>query len=138
MPLLYCPTTSAEPIHIGAGDSASQGNRFDLLQDVADQIRHRLTSEARPLSGRWLQLEVLVTLVFHLPMKNHRMNIQETLSQLTHIYVGSAMLFNHLSYNVIVWIGTRVSIFLMAVTDVLPGILEVSLGRFLPHKSPGN
>ena len=32
------------------------------------------------------------------------------------------MLFNHLKYKNVVWIGTRVSIFLMAVFDVSPGI----------------
>ena len=46
VPLLYCPVASAEPIHIGAGDSASQGYRFDLLQDVADQGPHMLTRGA--------------------------------------------------------------------------------------------
>ena len=34
---------SAEPTHSGAGDSASQGYRFDLLQDVADLGHHILT-----------------------------------------------------------------------------------------------
>ena len=48
------------------------------------------------------------------------------------------MLFNHLKYNKVVWIGTRVSIFLMVVSGVLPGILEVLLGRLLPRKSPGS
>ena len=65
-------------------------------------------------------------------------NIQKTLFQLSHIYVGGAMLFNHLKYNEVVWIGTRVSIFLMAVFVVLPGILEVLLDLGLPHKIPGN
>ena len=46
VPLLYCPMASAGPIFIGAGDSASQGYRFDLLRDVADQDRHMLTSGA--------------------------------------------------------------------------------------------
>ena len=74
---------SAEPIHIGAGDSASQGYRFDLLQDVADQIRHMRTSGAHvSLSGRWLYLQDLIHTALHLPMKNYRMNIQETLSKL--------------------------------------------------------
>ena len=36
VPLLYCPMASAD----GAGDSASQGSRFDLQQDVADQGHH--------------------------------------------------------------------------------------------------
>ena len=45
------------------------------------------------------------------------------------------MLFNHLKYHKLVWFGTRVSIFLMAVSDVLLGILEVLLGRFLPQIS---
>ena len=44
VPLLYCPVALAEPIHIDAGDSASQGYPFYLLQDVADQGHHMLTS----------------------------------------------------------------------------------------------
>ena len=46
-------------------------------------------------------------------------DILRILFQLFHIYVGGATLFKHLEYNEIVWIGTRVSIFLMAVFDVL-------------------
>ena len=34
------------------------------------------------------------------------------------------MLFNHLKYNKVVQIGTRVSIFLMVVSDVSPGTQE--------------
>ena len=41
-----------------------------------------------------------------------------------HIYVGGTTLFNHLKYNEVVWIGTRVSLFWMVVFDVLPGILD--------------
>ena len=48
------------------------------------------------------------------------------------------MLFNHLKYKEVVWMGTRVSMFLMAVLDVLPGILEVLLDLRLPHIFPGN
>ena len=44
------------------------------------------------------------------------------------------MLFNHLKHNNLVYIGTRVSIFLMVVSDVSPGIQEGLLGRFLRHK----
>ena len=40
VPLLYCP------ISIGEGDSASQGYRLVLLQNVTDQIHHMLTSGA--------------------------------------------------------------------------------------------
>ena len=43
-PLLHCPLASAGPIYIGAGDSASQGYRPDLLQDVAEQVRYMLAS----------------------------------------------------------------------------------------------
>ena len=46
VPLLYCPVASAEPIHIGAGDSASDGYQPDLIQDVPDQGHHMLTSGA--------------------------------------------------------------------------------------------
>ena len=51
MPLVHCPMASAEPIHIGAGGSANKGYRFDLLQDVADQVRYMLTSG--PMSLEW-------------------------------------------------------------------------------------
>ena len=61
-------------------------------------------------------------------------NIRNTFLQLRRIYVGGAVLFNHLKYNEVVWKGTHVSIFLMAVFDVLPGILEVLLDLRLPHK----
>ena len=37
---------SAEPIHIDAGGSANQGYRFDMLQDVADQVHYMLASGA--------------------------------------------------------------------------------------------
>ena len=49
VPLLYCPVASAEPIHIGAGDSAREGSRPDLFQDVPDQGHHMLTGRARVL-----------------------------------------------------------------------------------------
>ena len=53
-------------------------------------------------------------------MKIPMTNIRKTLFQLPHIY-------NRLKYNEVVWIGTRVSIFLMAVFDVLLGKEEVLL-----------
>ena len=81
-----------------------------------------------PLSGQWLQLQDLIHPVLHLSMKIPMTNIQKTLFQFSHIDVGGAMLFNHLKYNEVVWMGTRVSIFLMAVFDVLVGMQEVLLG----------
>ena len=36
------------------------------------------------------------------------------------------MLFNHLKFNVVAWIGTH-SMFLMEVFDVVPGVLDVLL-----------
>ena len=51
VPLFCCPVTSLEKIRIVAGDSASQGYQFDLLQDAADQVRHMLTSG--PISLEW-------------------------------------------------------------------------------------
>ena len=48
------------------------------------------------------------------------------------------MLFNHLKYNEVVWTGTQVSMFLKALFDVLPGILEVLLHLRLLHKFPEN
>ena len=61
-----------------------------------------------------------------------------TLFQPLRIYAGGATHFNHLKYNEVVWIGTRVSIFLMAVFCVLPGILDVLLDLRLLHKFPEN
>ena len=46
VPLLHSPVASAEPIHIDARDSASEGYRPDLFQDVPDQGHHVLTSRA--------------------------------------------------------------------------------------------
>ena len=47
------------------------------------------------------------------------------------------MLFNRFTYNEVVWIGTRVPIFLKAVFDVSPGIREGFLYPRLPHNLPG-
>ena len=47
-------------------------------------------------------------------------NIRKTLLQLTRISVGGSMLFDHLKCNEVVWIGTRLYVFLMAVFDVSP------------------
>ena len=41
----------SESVLFVAGDSASQGYQFDLLQDAADQVRHMLTSG--PISLEW-------------------------------------------------------------------------------------
>ena len=45
-----------------------------------------------PLSGQWLHLHDPANPALHLFLKNYRMIIQETLSQLPHIYVGGAQL----------------------------------------------
>ena len=71
-------------------------------------------------------------------MKIPMANIRVTLIQLLHIYAGGATHFNHLKYSKMVRDGTRVSIFLMAVSDVLPETLGVSLGRFFLHKETGS
>ena len=63
-------------------------------------------------------------------------DVWKMLFSLLHIYVGDAMLFNHLNYNEVVWIGTQVSIFLKAVFDVSPGIQEGVLDLLLLHKLP--
>ena len=47
------------------------------------------------------------------------------------------MLFNRFKYTEVVWIGTRVPIFLKAVFDVSPGIREGLLYPRLPHNLPG-
>ena len=56
----------------------------------------------RPLSGRRLYLQDPTNPALHLPMKIYSTNNRETLSLLLHIYVGGAMLFNHLKYNKVV------------------------------------
>ena len=55
-----------------------------------------------PLSGRRLYLQDPTNRALHLPMKIYLTNNEETLSLLLHIYVGGAMLFNHLKYNKVV------------------------------------
>ena len=55
-----------------------------------------------PLSGRRLYLQDPTNPALHLPMKIYSTNNRETLSLLLHIYVGGAMLFNHLKYNKVV------------------------------------
>ena len=56
---------------------------------------------------------------------------------LFHIYVGGAMLFNHLKYSESSGIGTRVSVFLTAAFDALLGIREGLLDSRLLHNLPG-
>ena len=126
---LYCPMALAEPIHISAGHSASQGYRLDFLQDVADQS-HQMLSSGRPcpLSGRWPYLQNPTNPALQPPMWIPTTNIQKALFQLSRTPRWRRMLFSHLKYNEVAWIGTHVSIFLMVVFDVLLGILQVLLG----------
>ena len=56
----------------------------------------------RPLSGRRLYLQDATNPALHFPMKMYSTNTGETLSLLLHIYVGGAMVFNHLKYNKVV------------------------------------
>ena len=65
------------------------------------------------------------------------MYILETLNWLSNIYAGDAMLCNRQKYSKFGWIGTRASIFLMAVFDALLGTREGSLDPLLPHNFPG-
>ena len=65
------------------------------------------------------------------------MDIWKMLFMLLHIYVGGAMLFNHLKFNEVVWIGTLVFPFLKAVFDVSPGIQEGLLDLRFLHKLQG-
>ena len=46
MPLLYSPVASGESILIGSRESASEGYRLDLFQDVPSQYYHMLTGGA--------------------------------------------------------------------------------------------
>ena len=71
------------------------------------------------MNGQWLQLQDLVHPAIHLPMKIRMTNIQKVLFLLFHIHVGGGMLFNDL--NEVVWMGTHVSIFVMAVLHALLG-----------------
>ena len=138
VPLLYRSMAPAEPNHFGAGNMATQGYRFLLLQDVTDQVHHMLKMVPISLSGRWLFLKELTSMALYLPMKIPMANISVTLFQPLHIYVGGATHFNHLKYNKTLRVRIRVSISLMAVSDVLPGTLGVSLGRFLLRKKSGS
>ena len=81
-----------------------------------------------------LYLQNLTNPAFHLPMKIPMTDIPKTLFQLSYIYVGGAMLFNHLEHNKILRVGIHVATSLMAVSDVSLGTLGVSLGRFFLHK----
>ena len=134
-PLLYCPLASAEPIYTGAGESASEGYRPDLLQDVPDQGHHMLTSRAHVpglASGSDCKIWSILPLS-RFPVKIPMTNIPKTLFQLTHIYVGGGMLFNHLKYSMVLQVEIHVATSLTEVCDVLLGTLGVSLDRFFPH-----
>ena len=127
-PFLHRPLASAESIYIDAG-TANQRYRFDLLQRrCRPSPLNAYKCGPCPLSGRWLHLQDLINPALHFPMKVPITNIQKAFFQLT----------DHLKYNEVVWIGTRASIFLMAVFDVLRGIQEVLLDLRLPHNFPGS
>ena len=101
VPLLYCPVASAEPIHIGAGDSASEGYQSDLLQGVPYQGHHMLTSGAHvPGLAAFFSLQIAMT------------DNNEALFRLPHASVGGKVLFNHLKYYKVLQV-------LMEVCDVL-------------------
>ena len=92
-----------------------------------------------PLSGRRLYLQDPTNPALHFPTKIHLTNNKGTLSLLLHIYVGGAMLFKHLKCHKVVQIGTRLSIFLMVVSDVSPGIQEFWLvGSVSSSQIPGS
>ena len=98
VPLLYGPVASAEPIHTGAGDSASDGYQPDLLQDVPDQGHHMLT--------RW---QDSINPDLPPPLKIPMTNNNEALFQLPHAPVGGKVLFNHLKYNKVLQVGIHVA-----------------------------
>ena len=137
VPFLYCPC--------GFGKVNPYRPRYSnptkSIRLAARRCRPSLSHPCKwgpcPLSGRWLYLQDLINPAFHLPMKIPMTNIRNALFQLTHIYVGVGMLFNHLKYDEVVWIGTRVSVFLMVVFAVLHGMLEVLLDLRFPHILPG-
>ena len=129
-PLLYCPLASAEPIYIGAGESASEGHRPDLLQDVPDQGHHMLTSRAHVpglASGSDCKIWSILPLS-RFPVKIPMTNIPKTLFQLPHIYVGGGMLFNHLKYSMVLQVGIHVATSPTEVCDVLLGTLGGLVG----------
>ena len=139
-PLLYCPLASAEPIYIGAGESASEGYRLDLLQDVPDQGHHMLTSGAHVpalASGSDCKIWSILPLS-RLPVKIPMTNIPKTLFQFPHMYVGGGMLCNHLKYSMVLQVGIHVATSPTEVCDVLLGTLGVSLDRFFPHRKTGS
>ena len=124
MPLVYCPVASAAPIYIGAGDSASQGYRPDLLQDVPDQGHHVLTSGAHVpglASGSPLQDLINPNLLFLLKFPTRNSN--EALFQPPHGPVGNKMLFNHLRYFCVLLVGMDVVIMVVIHVPVQNTIL---------------
>ena len=102
---LHCPMISAKSIFFDAC-TANQRYRFDLLRGrCRPSPLHAYKWGPCPLSGQWLYLQDLINPALHLPMKIPKTNIQKAPFHLSHIYVGGGMLFNHLKYNEVVWIG---------------------------------
>ena len=127
----------AGPIHFGVGNLATQSISLVTRRYRPSPVHVYLWGPC-PLSCRWLYLQDLINTALHLPMKIPVGNIRVTLFQLLHIYAGGATHFNHLKYSKMVRVGTRVAIFPMAVSDMLPGTLGVSLGRFFLHEETGS
>ena len=92
-----------------------------------------------PILHKWFRtfLGELFTLVRLCRGKIPMTDIWKMLVLLLHIFVGGAMLFNHLKNKEVVWIGTRLPIFLKAVFDVSLGIREGLLDLRFLHNLPG-
>ena len=130
VPFLYRPMAWERSIHIDEG-TAHQLYLYDFLQNIADQVRYVLTS------GAYVPRVADGSTVCHRLRKIPITDTWKMLFLLLHIYVGGAMLFNHLKCNEVVWTGTQVSIFLKAVFDVSPGIQEARWISVVLHKLPG-
>ena len=101
VPFLHCLVASAKSIHIDAG---KQTNDIDLTCYKTLPTKSVTCLQVEPMS-----LEFLVAP----PEGSHQSSLStshedpndehpEALFQLTHIYVGGGMLFNHLKYNDVV------------------------------------
>ena len=95
---------SAEPIRIGAVDSAYEGYQSDLLQDVSNQGHHMLTCRAHVLGLILLQNSINPDLLS--PLKILLLTNNEASSQVPHVPVGDRMLLNnHLRYCRVLQVG---------------------------------
>ena len=117
----------AEPTHFGTGNLATQGYRFDLIQDVTDQVHDMLTSW--PMSLEWP-----VAVPMKIPMENilwRPFIIPDNISEegcATSSTFASEVSFEYHEHNV--WNSMLVALCHFEVGVVLGTLLdEVAMGR---------